>query len=105
MYSDVSPTLADAAAASTIAQGLTSYQSPIPRASWDSEEYEDRLVYIRTVNDTGLPLFAQQAMIDSTTGVEWIVKDIESGHSPHLSKPEQFSEMLLALAKVFEEKS
>ena len=104
LYSDVPGTLAEASAASTMAQGLTSYESEIPVASWNGAEYEDRLVYIRTLHDTGLPLAAQQAMIDEYKDVKWIVKDIESGHSPHLSQPERFAEMLLDLAKMFEKR-
>ncbi|KAH7348266.1 hypothetical protein BKA66DRAFT_601315 [Pyrenochaeta sp. MPI-SDFR-AT-0127] len=100
---DVPPTLADVAAASTMAQGLTSFYSPCPRASWDSHEFKNRVAYIRTVNDTGLPLFVQQMMIDNAKGADWIVKDIESDHSPQLSKPEEFSKLLVDLVKKFEE--
>ncbi|PVH96492.1 hypothetical protein DM02DRAFT_687626 [Periconia macrospinosa] len=102
LYPDVPPTLADAAAASTVPQGLTSFNSPIPRASWNSKEYKGRVAYIRTLKDTCIPLEMQQGMVDSTGSVEWILKDIESGHSPQLSHPEKFSGMVLELAKVFE---
>jgi hypothetical protein len=102
LYPEVSPALADAAAASTVAQGLTAFYSPMPRASWDSDAFKDRVAYIRTVNDTGLPLFAQQMMLDNTKDVDWIVKDIESDHSPQLSHPEKLSELLLDLARIFE---
>lgn len=101
LYPDVPSILADAAAASTITQGLTSFLSPVPQASWNNDEYKGRIAYIRTVNDTGTPLFLQQMMIDNS-GVEWVVKDIESGHSPQLSQPEKFSELLLDLGKGFE---
>lgn len=86
-----------------MAQGLTSFYSPIPRASWDSEEYKDRVSYIRTIKDTGLPLVVQQMMIDGTGNVDWIVKDIDSGHSPQLSCPARLLEILLDLAKLFRE--
>ncbi|KAF2789976.1 hypothetical protein K505DRAFT_352239 [Melanomma pulvis-pyrius CBS 109.77] len=105
LYPDVPPVIAEAAAASTMVQGLTSFFSPIPRASWDSDDYKGRVAYIRTVNDTGFPLSLQQMLIDSTGDVEWIVKDIESAHSPQLSHPEKLTEMLLDLAKGFEEKA
>jgi hypothetical protein len=36
------------------------------------------------------------------TGVEWKVKEMESGHSPQLSQPENLSVILLELAKEFE---
>jgi hypothetical protein len=41
-------------------------------------------------------------MLDGT-GVEWIVKDIESGHSPQLSQPEKLISILVELAKAFQE--
>jgi len=75
----------------------------MPKASWDSDEFKDRVAYIRTVNDTALPVFVQQMMIDNAKGAEWVVKDIESDHSPHLSKPDKFCEILLELARTFED--
>ncbi|KAF2437255.1 alpha/beta-hydrolase [Karstenula rhodostoma CBS 690.94] len=103
LYPEAPPALADAAAASTMAQGLTSFYSPIPRASWDSDAFKGRVAYIKTGNDTALPSFVQQMMLKNAKGVDWIIKDIESDHSPQLSQPEKFSEMLLELAGEFEE--
>lgn len=75
----------------------------MPRASWDSDEYKDRVAYIRTVNDTAVPVFVQQMMIDNAKGAEWVVKDIESDHSPQLSKPDELCEILLEFARRFED--
>jgi hypothetical protein len=74
----------------------------MPRASWDSDDFKNSVAYIRTLNDTAFPVFVQQMMIDNAKGPEWVVKDIESDHSPHLSQPEKFRDMLLELAKQFE---
>lgn len=84
-----------------MAQGLTSFKSPSPRATWDSPEFKGRVAYIRTMNDTGFPVIVQQMLIDGT-GEDWIVKDIESGHSPQISHPEKLTEILLELAETFE---
>lgn len=73
----------------------------MPRASWDSNDFKNRVAYIRTLNDTAVPALVQQMMIDNAAGAEWVIKDIESDHSPHLSHPEKFSKMLLELAKLF----
>jgi len=67
----------------------------MPRASWDSEYFKNRVAYVRTVNDTAVPLFVQQIMIDGAKGPEWVVKDIKSDHSPHLSRPEEFCGLLV----------
>ena len=84
-----------------MAQGMTSFTSPCPRASWDSEEYKGRVAFIRTLNDAAIPAQVQQMMLDGT-GVQWIVKDIESSHSPQVSKPEELSKMIVELAEGFE---
>jgi hypothetical protein len=101
LYQDVPTTLADAAAASALAQGMTSFVSPCPRATWQDDEYKGRVAYIRTLNDAAIPLPVQQNMLDGT-GAKWIIKDIESGHSPQLSQPERLTGMLVELAKEFE---
>jgi hypothetical protein len=84
-----------------MSQCMTSFTSPCPRATWDSEEYKGRVAFIRTLNDATIPLQVQQMMLDGT-GAEWIVKDIESDHSPQLSQPEKLAAMLLELTKAFE---
>lgn len=101
LFNQVLATLATAAATSAIAQGLTSFNSPCPPTTWDSEHFKGRLAYIRTVYDALILLDTQQAMIDGT-GVEWIVKDIESDHSPQLSRAEELVGILVDLATVFE---
>lgn len=105
LYPEVPSTLASAATAATLPQGLTSFYSPIPKASWNTDEFKNCVAYIRTSNDTAVPAFMQQTMIDNATGPEWVVRDIESDHSPHLSHPEKLSEMLLELAQKFEAKT
>ncbi|KAF2866641.1 hypothetical protein BDV95DRAFT_611692 [Massariosphaeria phaeospora] len=101
LFHDVPADMKDAVAVSAMAQGMASFTSPCPRATWDSEEFKGRVAYIRTANDAAIPLHVQQMMIDGT-GVEWIVKDIESSHSPQLAQPERLTEMLVDLAKGFE---
>jgi hypothetical protein len=41
-------------------------------------------------------------MLLDGTGVEWIVKDIESGHSAQLAQPEKLVTILVDLVKGFE---
>ncbi|KAF2000488.1 hypothetical protein P154DRAFT_575852 [Amniculicola lignicola CBS 123094] len=47
-----------------MAQGMTSFNSPCPRATWDSDDYKGRVAYIRTLDDAAIPLQVQQMMID-----------------------------------------
>ncbi|CAI6292317.1 unnamed protein product [Periconia digitata] len=102
LYPEVPSILASTAAGSTLPQGLESFYTPVPRASWDSEFFKNRVAYIRTANDTTIPAFVQTMSIENAQGPEWVVKDIKSDHSPHLSHPEKFCEIILELAKGFE---
>jgi hypothetical protein len=86
-----------------MAQGLTSFHSPMPRASWDSDGFKGCVAYVRTLKDTAPPYFVQQMMIDSAKGPDWIVRDIESDHSPQLSQPEKLCEILVGLVEGFEQ--
>ncbi|KAH7379145.1 hypothetical protein DE146DRAFT_626061 [Phaeosphaeria sp. MPI-PUGE-AT-0046c] len=100
LYQDVSEELQQVVADAAMAQGMTSFTSPVPRASWDSEEFKGSIAFIRTIHDAAIPLVVQQMMLDGT-GAEFIVRDIESGHSPQLSQPERLTEILVELAKTF----
>jgi hypothetical protein len=95
--------LTEALAASSVPQCLGSFTSPVPRASWDAEDFKGRVAFIRAINDAGIPLQIQQMMIDGS-GEDWIVRDMESGHSPNVSQPEKLVEILVALVKLFEMK-
>ncbi|KAF2739910.1 alpha/beta-hydrolase [Polyplosphaeria fusca] len=101
LLQDVPPELADVCAVSAMAQGMTSFTSPCPRASWDDEAYKGKVAYIRTTNDACIPFPVQQMMLDGS-GVDFIVKDIESGHSAQVAQPEKLTQILLDLAKGFE---
>ncbi|ORY05271.1 hypothetical protein BCR34DRAFT_590937 [Clohesyomyces aquaticus] len=101
LFHDVVPQqLADVAAVSAMAQGMTSFTSPCPRATWDSE-YAGRVAYIRTTKDAAIPLQVQQMMIDGT-GVDWIVRDLECSHSAQIAQPEKLRDVLMELAGFFE---
>lgn len=101
LYNDVPAELADVVAVSAVAQGMTSFTSPCPRATYDSEEYKGRVAFIRTLNDAAIPLPLQQMMLGGTEA-EWIIRDIESGHSAQISQPEKLRDLFVELAHSFE---
>ncbi|KAJ4351214.1 uncharacterized protein N0V89_006553 [Didymosphaeria variabile] len=101
LYNDIAPAHAAVVAVSAMAQGMTAFTSPCPRASWDSEAYRGRVGFVRTTQDACIPVQVQQMMLDGT-GVEWIVKDVESAHNAQISKPEELTRVLVELAEVFE---
>ena len=57
---------------------------------------------MRTLNDVLIKVEMQQAMIDGTA-VEWVVKDVESDHSPQLSKCEDLVATIVEVGRGFEE--
>ncbi|KAF2687990.1 hypothetical protein K458DRAFT_475828 [Lentithecium fluviatile CBS 122367] len=101
LFGDVSKDLAKVVAVSALSQVMTSFTSPCPCATWDSEEYKGRVAFIRTLQDANIPLHVQDYMIKGT-GMEWIFKDIDSGHFAHIAKPEELTPILLELAREFE---
>ncbi|PYH92263.1 hypothetical protein BO71DRAFT_420944 [Aspergillus ellipticus CBS 707.79] len=84
LFYDVEPALADAAVQTALSQGLTSFASPCPEASWNRDGFRDRVAYIHTLKDRALPYEAQVAMVQGA-GVEWITRDVDCGHSVQLS--------------------
>ena len=92
----------DAIVMSTMCPSFTPFHSPCPRASWDSDAFKGRIAYIRTVKDQCIPYEVQNMMIQGK-GEEWIVKDIDSGHGPQVVAAEKLCNMLLELAKQFEQ--
>ena len=42
-------------------------------------------------------------MMIEASGQEWILRDVDSGHSPQLSQPEKLADFIVELAKQFEE--
>lgn len=101
MYHDVIPIIADGAILSGISHCLTAFKSPCPAASWDTEAYKGRCAYIRTLNDRALPVEAQNMMLEAT-GQDWVIRDIETGHSPQLAAPEKLCGIIVELAEHFE---
>lgn len=66
LFQDVSPVLADAAVLSTVSPSLTSFKSPCPAATWDTEAFKGRCAYIRTLNDRAIPYEIQNMMLQGT---------------------------------------
>jgi len=102
LYGDVTPKdFQDVIVMSTLCPSYASWHSPVPRASWDSEDFKSRIAFVRTLKDIGIPLDIQNMVIEGTK-VDWIIRDIDTGHSPQLVAPEKITDILLELAKGFE---
>ncbi|KAL8677361.1 MAG: hypothetical protein Q9186_006196 [Xanthomendoza sp. 1 TL-2023] len=101
LFHDVPSVLAHAAVMSCVNQSLTSFRSPCPAASWDTEAFKDRCAYIKTINDQAIPSEVQNMLLQGT-GQEWITMDIETGHSAQLAAPDKLSKMIIEIAKKIE---
>ncbi|KAL2827662.1 Alpha/Beta hydrolase protein [Aspergillus pseudoustus] len=101
LFADVEPTLAAAAVQTSLSQGLTSFASACPEASWNTDAFRDRAAYVYTLKDRAVPYEAQVAMVQAT-GVQWISREVDCGHSAQLARPEELRDVILGLAGLWE---
>ncbi|CAG8953447.1 hypothetical protein HYFRA_00010196 [Hymenoscyphus fraxineus] len=99
-YQDAPPETALAVSSSLLPHSILSFNSPSPAPAWKDPEFVGRLAYIRCMQDRAIPASMQDLMIKDS-GVEWVVRDIDAGHSPFLSRPEELSDILKELAEIF----
>ncbi|RAL11481.1 uncharacterized protein BO97DRAFT_425478 [Aspergillus homomorphus CBS 101889] len=99
LFYDIEPTLAGAAARSSPSQGHTSFASECPEASWQAEAFRDRVAYIHNWRDCAVPYEAQVAMVQGT-GVKWVFREIETGHSAQMSAPEELARVILEVVSL-----
>ena len=81
-------------------QSMKAFHSPTGHPGWSDPAYNGRRAYIHTKNDNALPPEAQKAMVDGS-GVEWDVKELDSSHSPMVSKMEEVVKFLDEKAKQY----
>lgn len=79
---------------------MSALTSPSPPPAWPDSVHNGRRAYIRTLEDKTIPSIAQEMMI-KYSGVKWVVKVLNTSHSPFLSQPKQLFNDLVGLAKDF----
>ncbi|KAL8791948.1 MAG: hypothetical protein Q9195_005437 [Heterodermia aff. obscurata] len=84
-YQDLDPAVAKRLAECLEPQALMVFTSPTPAPAWAEPEYQGKLAYIRTTLDQTSPVVLQD-IFWQRSGVEWIVRNFESGHSPFANK-------------------
>ncbi|KAF5874877.1 putative prolyl aminopeptidase protein [Botrytis fragariae] len=101
LHSDVKPLLfQNVIVTSTLCLSYAFWHSPCPRGSWNQEPSRGKIAFIRTLNDTSIPLQFQD-MFMQNMGEEWIVRDMDTGHGPQLVQPERVCDVLIELAREF----
>jgi hypothetical protein len=93
--------LAKEAEAMLLPQAIAAFTSVVPAPGWQESEFDQRRAYICCTEDATLPIEVQDMMVQQS-GVEWIVRDFATSHSPFMSKPEETAGCLVDLADMFE---
>ena len=99
-FHDVDPETAESLAASLTPQATLVFESPTPAPAWAEPAYQGKLAYLRCTQDRPSPLMLQD-LFWQRSGVDWIVRNIESGHSPFASKPGEVVEFISELVEKF----
>lgn len=76
------------------------FDSSAPPPAWADEEFANKLAFIRCTADRALPSFLQDMFVQNS-GVSWNVRDIDSSHSPTISRPEELVELLSEMVAKF----
>ncbi|KAJ5626237.1 hypothetical protein N7510_002546 [Penicillium lagena] len=101
-YHDVPNHKASKAVADLKLQSEATLSSPSPPSAWDNKFYDGRRCYIRTLQDHTIPYIAQDMMLQNS-GVRWYIKDMDTSHSPFLSRPRELVDQVLEFASLFQE--
>ncbi|KAK4077100.1 uncharacterized protein Triagg1_4067 [Trichoderma aggressivum f. europaeum] len=67
---------------------------------WKDEAYDGRRAYIRCLQDKALPIGIQEHLV-ARSEVEWVVKTLDSSHSPFLSMPGELTRVLEEIVEEF----
>ncbi|KAK2865367.1 hypothetical protein FQN49_003643 [Arthroderma sp. PD_2] len=96
-YHDVPSDLATKAVSELKQQAKAAFTSPSSSPAWQEEFYNGgRRGYIRTTQDHCVPAAIQSMMLDKS-GVDWNIKEMESSHSPYLSRPQELTETIVGM--------
>lgn len=74
--------------------------TPSPPSAWGDGEFDGRRAYIRALDDHSISPTAQEMMVKHS-GVEWKVKEMNTSHSPFLSKPEELAKVIRDIISQF----
>jgi len=79
---------------------LSAFDTPAPSPAWAEEAFKGKLAFLRCLRDQALPTFVQDMFVQKS-GVEWVVKDVDAGHCPFVSRPEAVVKALGELVELF----
>lgn len=88
LFNDVASPLADSLASSLLPHALRAFESDAPPAAWAEPAFAGKIAFMKCTLDQALPPFVQDMFVQRS-GASWIVRDVEAGHSPFASRPEE----------------
>lgn len=90
--------MASSAVSQLLPQSENSFATPVGPTALAHPFYNGRGAYIRALQDKVIPPAGQTGML-AGSGVEWDIRDFETGHSPFAAVPEKFVGTLVELAE------
>lgn len=99
-YQDADPETANSLAASLRPHSRLAFRSPTPAPAWAEPTFENKIAFLRCTQDRTIPVALQNAVMQQS-GVKWIVRDIDAGHCPWLSKPKEVVEAIIDFTQHF----
>lgn len=99
-FNDIDDEQAARLGKSLLPHSMRVFDSGTPAPAWAEDDYAGKIAFIRCTADQALPLFLQNMFMENS-GVEWIVREIESSHSPYISQPQKVVEVLNELVTQF----
>lgn len=100
-YHDVPSGKASAAVDNLKIHSQAALSSPSPPSAWGSEVYNNRRGYIRATDDRTILPIAQEMMV-KFSGVEWNIREINTGHSPFLTRPQELADIVFDMIATFD---
>ncbi|OJD13862.1 hypothetical protein AJ78_05733 [Emergomyces pasteurianus Ep9510] len=95
-YHDVSSDKASTAVKDLKIHSRAALSSPSPPSAWGTSEYNCRRGYIRTLDDHTILPIAQEMMLKHS-GVDWNIREMNTSHSPFLSKPQETADIIVEM--------
>ncbi|KAG9231346.1 hypothetical protein BJ875DRAFT_517460 [Amylocarpus encephaloides] len=100
-YHDVPRPLAATFISTLLPHSYLAFHSPSPKPAFLEEDFTGRFAYIKCTEDVPVS-FARQEELIRGTGVGWVERSIESGHSPFANRPEELAGIMGEVVAVFE---
>ncbi|KAK7927764.1 alpha/beta-hydrolase [Apiospora marii] len=90
LYNDCDASQAEELAKAMVPHANLAFETPPSAPGWADAGFQNRRVYVHTLDDACNPASLQQAWL-AKSEVKWEVVDFPSGHMPMVSKPKELA--------------